>query len=395
MPEMTESQLNDLIAKAVESAMGAAAPPTPKIEPKTIIAPSEMRAELKRANKDEVGLGFGRVMRCLIGGGGSVAGAIDFSKNVLGDGDDSLIQKLLIVGDDPSGGFIVPDEVSNIFIDLLEPYAVLRGMGVTTLPMTSGNLSINGGSSGPTAFYIGETDPIPVSTAKFRRINLSAKKLVGMVPISNDLIRTSSPAADKIVAMWLFQVMANREDLAFIRGDGTANTPTGLRNLAGLVTSMTGTGTIAEVAKDLSSLKLYMRQANLQMTNPGYLMSPRTEDFLWLLQDPITGWYPYREGIDQGKLGPYPYGVTTQIPEDLGAGSDESELYFCNFNDVVIGDTFKVKMDVSTEASYEEGGVTRSAFQNDLTLLRTIAEHDINVLHVEAITVLSELTWGA
>jgi len=390
--EMTEAQLTAMIENAVKKTIegGAFAPPKPVTD--TIIAPSQLRADLRSMSKKDANLGFGRVMRAMIGGGGTVAGAIAFSKSAWGDGEDSVVQKLLIVGSDPSGGFLVPDELSNIFIELLLPYAVVRNMGPTVLPMPNGNLSLNGGLTGPTAYYIGETDAIPPSSSTFRRVNLSAKKLVGLVPISNDLIRTSSPQADAVVSKWLFQVMANREDLAFIRGDGAVNTPQGLLNLGGNTSAQTGV-TVANVATDLAKMKLAMRQANLNMTNPGFLMSPRSESFLENLKDGTNGW-PYRESMSQGKVGTYPYLVTTQIPETLGGGT-ESEVYFVNFDDVIIGDTMNVKMDVSTEASYIDGTTTRSAFQNDLTLLRTIAEHDINVQHTAAIYVLSAVTWGA
>lgn len=393
MKGLTEGQLDDRITNAVKNVMEGFNTSEPKSNNK-IVVPSEMRKELKHLDKTEVNFLIGRVMRCLVGGGGTAAGAKRWSTEVLGDGEDSVVQKLLIVGSDPSGGFIVPDELSTIFIELLLPYAVVRGMNPTTMPMPAGNMTLNAGDTGPSASYIGEVDAIPVSSATFKRVNLSAKKLVGMVPISNDLIRTSSPQADAIVARWLLKAVANREDLAFIRGDGSANTPTGLRYLAGLERTMTGTGTVANVAEDLSALKLYMRNANLTLDNPGYLMSPRTEDFLWRLQDPITGFYPYREQIDAGRLGPYPIGVTTQIPDNLGGGT-ESELYFANFADVIIGDTMSVQMDSSTEASYVDGSVTRSAYQNDLTLLRAITAHDIDTQYVEAVTVLKALTWGA
>ena len=390
--EMTQAQLTALVENAVKNFIeaGAFAPPKPVAE--TVVAPSQLRADVRSLSTKEAGLGFGRVMRALIGGGGTVAGARNFAQTAWGDGEDSIVQKLLIVGSDPSGGFLVPDELSNIFIDLLMPYSVVRNMGPTVLPMPSGNLSLNGGLTGPTAYYIGETDAIPPSSATFRRVNLSAKKLVALVPISNDLIRTSSPKADAVVSKWLFQTMANREDLAFIRGDGAVNTPQGLLNLGGNTTAQTGV-TVANVATDLALMKLAMRQANLNMTNPGFLMSPRSESFLENLKDGTNGW-PYRESMTQGKVGAYPYAVTTQIPETLGGGT-ESEVYFVNFDDVIIGDTMNVKMDVSSEASYVDGATTRSAFQNDLTLLRTIAEHDINVQHTDAIYVLTGVTWGA
>ncbi len=386
MPEirMTKDEIQKLIADAVAKGGGQ--------ERRISIIPEEVRRELSQLSREEVKNTLGRVMRCIIGGGGTMQGARRFSAEVLGDAENAPVTKLLWTGDDPSGGFLVPEEVSSMFIDLLQEQSVVLSMGLVQVPMPAGNLTINGGESGPTAFYIGETDPITPSTAKFRQVKLSAKKLAGLVPLSNDLIRMSSPQADGIVGNWLVSTMGLRKDLAFLRGDGTNNTPLGLAGLAGYSQPITGS-TPDDVRNDLSKMKLFMRQANIVFNNLGWLMSPRTESFLENLKDGTNG-YPYREDIQSGKLMGYPSGVTTQIPESLGAGGNESELYLVNFGDVVVGNTLALRLDTSNSASYEEGGTVRSAYQNDLTLIRAIEEHDINVFHTEAVAMLTAVTWG-
>ncbi len=392
---MDQEKFAEMIANAVAAAMAtkdAASVTTRPNGERFEFVPEEAAKELKGLTKGERIQVFGRAMRALVKGGGSVASAIRVSREVYGDGEESMVQKLLWMGDDPSGGFLVPEDVSSAFIELLAEVAVVRGMGPTTFPMPSGNMTINGGLSGPTAYYIGETDAIPVSDAKFRQVKLSLKKLAGLVPFSNDLLRTSSPQADSIVTNWLVQAMARREDLAFIRGDGTNNTPLGLAGLAGYSETISGS-TPDDVRYDLSKMRLFMRQANIMFNKTGWLMSPRTEDFLMNLKDGTNG-YPYREEVQGGKLLGYPIGVTTQIPETLGAGSNESELYLVNFGDIVIGDTLNIRVDTSNSASYEDGGSVRSAYQNDMTLLRAISEHDINTMHIEAIAMLTAVTWG-
>ena len=51
-------------------------------------------------------------------------------------------------------------------------------------------------------------------------MNLVARKLTAMVPVSNDLIRRSPIGVEEIVRDDLVQTIARREDLAFLRGDG-------------------------------------------------------------------------------------------------------------------------------------------------------------------------------
>ena len=91
----------------------------------------------------------------------------------------------------------------------------------------------------------------------------------------------------------------------------------------------------------------------------------------------------------------YPVKKTTQIPVNLGGGSDESEIYFADFADVVVGEVPGLILGVSTEASYTSGSSTVSAFQNDQTLILAIERHDMNLRHLESVGVMTGVTWGA
>ena len=66
----------------------------------------------------------------------------------------------------------------------------------------------------------------------FDDVDLSAKPLTAMVPVSNDLIRRAPVGVEAIVRDDLIQGISRREDLAFLRGDGSNKTPIGWRSLA-------------------------------------------------------------------------------------------------------------------------------------------------------------------
>ncbi len=66
-----------------------------------------------------------------------------------------------------------------------------------------------------------EAAAITVSKPTFGQVVASFKKLTALVPVSNDMQRFADPAIDAYVRDDLVQVLARREDLAFIRGDGT------------------------------------------------------------------------------------------------------------------------------------------------------------------------------
>src|SRR5207253_43222 len=57
--------------------------------------------------------------------------------------------------------------------------------------------------------------------------------LTGLVPVSNYLL-ADAPQAEAFVRADLVEVMALREDLAFLRGTGSGGEPTGFRNMSGI-----------------------------------------------------------------------------------------------------------------------------------------------------------------
>jgi HK97 family phage major capsid protein len=84
---------------------------------------------------------------------------------------------------------------------------------------------------------------------------------------------------------------------------------------------------------------------------------------------------------------------TSQIPRNLGAGT-ETELYFANFTDVVIGDATSILLDVSTEAAYHDGSSVVAAFSLDQTVVRAIFETDMQTRYPESIVLVTGVKWG-
>ena len=91
----------------------------------------------------------------------------------------------------------------------------------------------------------------------------------------------------------------------------------------------------------------------------------------------------------------YKVGCTTQIPWTLGGSSDESEIYFADFDEFVLAEGQSIRLEASSEAAYDDGGTVKAAFSLDQTVVRAIAEHDFAPRHDEAVAVLTAVDWGA
>ena len=88
-----------------------------------------------------------------------------------------------------------------------------------------------------------------------------------------------------------------------------------------------------------------------------------------------------------------PFKVTSQIPRNLGGGT-ETEMYFCDFADVIIGETTSILVDVSDVAAYHDGSNVVASFSLDQTVIRAIIEVDLGVRHAESVLILDTLKWG-
>lgn len=357
------------------------------------------RVAAQPEEKLEAGQQFARITMALVNGNMDRRAAADWAEQAWGTQAGQIVANLE-QSEQTKGGLLVDETHSTDFINLLRPRVVVRGMGATVLPIPTGNLTMKRKTSGTSATYTGERQPINVTGATVGNMKLSAKKLTALVPITNQLIRRASTSVERMVRDDLLGSVALKEDQQFIRGVGSDLAPAGLVNLAApgnkiAATDLSGITDAAErvqtVRNDLSRLRLRVINANVPMARCGYIISPTTKEFLENLTDG-NGNKAFPE-IQQGRIGSYPYSMTTSVPSNLGAGGDESEIIFADFAEVLIGDTYVTTIASSDQASYHDGTEWRSAFQTDETLIRIITEHDLGTRHDVAIAVLQQVAW--
>ena len=336
----------------------------------------------------EKGLRFARFVCGMVKHKGDSEKALDYVTSVYGE------PKALGGADFEAGGAIVPPEYSAEIIELLRAQAVVRALGAQAVPMNSGTMTMPRQTTGGTAYYIGENVNIPKSEQRFGQLSLSAKKLAALTPVSNDLIRDASPAVDVVVRNDLIAAMSLREDLAFIRDDGTENKPQGLRYWANPsnVFAANTTVNLANVTADLTKALRLIEEGNVPLLRMGWIFTPRTKGFLMSLRD-ANGNFAFRPEMLDGTLMTYPYRITTQIPNNLGSGSDESEVYLADFAQAVIGENTQLIVGIYEGGTYHDGTTIISGISADQTIVRTLARHDFVVRHDRAVSVITGVKW--
>lgn len=385
--KMTKEQLEGLINDTVKTVVG-----------KSI---DELRTEnqnfLKQFTKPvsekekEKGLQMGRLIRALAAGKGDPERASRIADKWFGE--DNTTSKALSSGDATAGGFLVGEEMSSEVIELLRPQAVVRRSNPVVMPMDRGSLTLPKITGGASSSYVGENDNGGVTEQTFGTVKLTFKKMVTLVPVSNDLLRFASYNADAIVRDDLVMSMANREDLAFIRGDGSLDTPMGMRYWAPTANVFDANATVNldNVTADLGTAVLNLENADVRMIRPTWFINPKTKKYLMTVRDG-NGNYAFRDEMLRGTLWGFPVQSTTQIPNNLGAGT-ESEVYLADMADAVIGESTDMTIDASGQAAYFDGSTVQSSFSRDQTVIRAIAEHDFVMRHDASISVITAVKW--
>jgi HK97 family phage major capsid protein len=317
---------------------------------------------------------------------------------------DDIVARALNSGVTGEGGALIPQDFMADLIELLRATTAVRGASPMEVGMPMGNLTIPRLAGGATAAYQNELDDIAISQERFDDVNFVAKKLTAMVPVSNDLIRRSPIGVEEIVRDDLVQTIARREDLAFLRGDGTDKGPIGMRHLvlpANLitVTAMPATPAVGDqltaILSGASAAILALQNGMSRMIRPTWIMAPTVARFIATARDQVGGFY-FKDEVERGMFEGYPIRLTQQIPTNLvlTTFTKASEVYFVDMADFVIADTYNVVVDASDVAAYNDGVGMVSAFQRDQSLFRVIAEHDCNMRHLQSLVVLLTQDWA-
>ena len=347
-----------------------------------IVTPTRMTKEERR---EHVTQRIGNFVRSIAAARGDVRAAAEFSDKHYGDkGTSEALTRSLSDGVLTDGGNLVETQYAGDMIDLLYAMAQVRRAGARVIPMLNGNLTIHRQSGGVTGAYAGELSNIAAQQPTTDTVVLAAKKLAVIVPVSNELLHDTSGRVNTMIVRDIGMGLSLREDLAFLRGDGSANTPTGVLNQA----AAGNVATYTTLAAAISGLRAKLRSANLPMASVGWIFNSDVEAQYYNVLS-TTGEYIYRDEMDNGKLLGFPFFISNQIPSNLttAGGIAGTEIYFADWDQVIIGEAMALQMETSRDGSYFNGTANVNAFGTDQTLFRAITRHDLALQHTKAVAV--------
>lgn len=225
---------------------------------------------------------------------------------------------------------------------------------------------------------------VKASKPGFGMVRMSSKKLMAKVLISNDLIRSNSYNADKLILKDATTVMALAMDKAALLGKGTEYEPLGLYNIPTIPT-MDINATPDESTTGAMLARLIRAEADTSKLGWG-LNGYAWEAFYNVVQA-ASGLYLYRDQMDKGKLSGHDYAVSNQIPSASTTGN-ASNIILGDWSEYLIGRQGSMETEMFREGSVtDEDGNTISAVDQDCTILRIIDLHDFAVRHPESFVI--------
>lgn len=345
-----------------------------------------------------------RFIRALAATRNDVSRAAELAKSW---GDEAMAKSLLS-SNFAQGGALVPQPLMDEVIEALRSNSVVRALGARVIPMPNGRLDMPRVATGTTGSWTAEGVGPNATGMTFEHVSLSAKKLMGVVPVSKDLLEDATGAADEIVAEDLSDELAVKEDIAFIRADGTGNQPSGIRQVTSTnvpshlfqITHAGAVATNAEIIADLCRAMVKPKSAKVRRRNPGWMFTSRIEMHLFCLLDDQAN-FIFRDEMSAGRLFGFPFATTEEIPENLDVSgslaNDETEVYFVDFGHVMIGETRQVRIEAMDGVAYKDsGGTLQSGFSNDEMVVKATTRVDIALRHLgREAAIIEAVDWGA
>lgn len=280
-----------------------------------------------------------------------------------------MYKDLMVTG---NGGNLVNEVWAANFLDQLWDNTIMDKMGITHLPTQTGNLNIPKIVEGLAAAYIGEGQTVDTSTLVFGHIRLSTKKLMAIVPISNDLIRSAAINVEALVAEQLRKTMASTKDTAFLYGKGGLWEPRGIKNVEGVLKE----DGLKEVSRSLGLDMLAQLGKNNHTVEDAYFVMGWNA-YRHLQDENVNNSFAQYDELLQGKFLGRPIIVTNRV--ETSKDGKEEDFFLIKANDVTAIQKYDLSIVASPEASIQTKGGVISAFATDFTFVRATAEHDFGL----------------
>ncbi len=258
---------------------------------------------------------------------------------------DNATAKALSEGTGTEGGYLVPTEFRAAVVEKMYKEGVIRPRA-TVIPLTRDKMEVPAESGGVTVYWTGENSAFTESNPTFAQVVLNTNKLTGLSKMSRELFADTAVNLMDYIARLFARAFNTEEDKKFMTGSGTGE-PKGLRQYTVTSVAQAGANLAADDIKELFyTLPVqYRSRASWLIHNTRIKLVDKLKDsqnrYLWA--DGLAG-------APNTLLG-RPVLEQNDIPTNLGAGSDESEIWFGDLSYYLIGDREEMGVETTTQGA--------------------------------------------
>lgn len=282
---------------------------------------------------------------------------------------------------------VVYQNMASEFIELLRPQTIVGKIdGFRRVPF---NIKVPRQTGGSTVNWVGEASVKPITSVAFDQLSLGFSKIAGIIPLSEELVRFSSPSAEALVTADLIASIAQFMDVEFIDPTNAPVTNVSPASVTYGATSIAATGvTAAALRADVKSLMALFLAANLSPVGGVWIMTAQQALAISLMVNALG--QPEFPGVTMlgGTFLGFPVIASENVPTVGASPTDGSRIVFLLANQVLLADDGLVTIDASREASLQmdtapdspatASTVMMSLWQNNMVAIK--AERYINWL---------------
>lgn len=327
--------------------------------------------------------------------------------------DDALVQKAAVAAGNTISGWasgLVGDETGVFadFVEFLRPQTILGKFGTNGIPdlrRVPFRTPLVTQTAGGAGYWVGEGKPKPLTSFNFTRTTLEPLKVANIAVLTEEVLMSSSPAADNIIREALVAALKERLDIDFIDPDkvAVANTsPASITN--GIVTiAAAGTGTAEDIRTDIKAMMGAFLDADNPPQSGVWIMSSKNALAAALLRTALDQAEFPSISMNGGTL----FGMPVITSEHVPTANYGPIVVLLNASDIYLGDEGGFQVDVSREASLQmdDAPGTQNALTGTGTSLVSLwqtnsvgfrAERIINWARRRAtsVAVLKDVAWG-
>jgi HK97 family phage major capsid protein len=257
-------------------------------------------------------------------------------------------------GDTTTSGWaddLVYAENLNQFIEYLRPKTIMgRINGFSRVPF---NIRVAGFDSGTTAYWVGQGKAIAVSKPGTTNVSLAIAKAAGLVSVTKELARLSTPSAEMLVRDELTKALVYLLDDSFINPNNGGITNEKPASMTYGVTPTTATGTTyAAFRTDIQSLMETFFDNHIDTSGAVWIMSHSLALKLSMMVDSQDRMVNPQLTPQGGMLLGYP-AIVSQVAQIAGSPQYNDVLIFLCPAEVFLADDGAAQFSVSDQASIE------------------------------------------